>query len=199
MENASKALLMGAGTLLAILIIFIAVRIFSSASDVTEAYQTKEVSSEVATFNTNFTRFVGAVVINGELDEDQHYAKIHDVVSVSNFAWNYNNKVTQNPLDPDDERIIRINIISEDKKTKIDNLQNYTQKAYNELINAGYYVVNRNPNANNTINYEIKIKSRAADGRINNVDFIPSSMTVELQNTIKNITHVIDFFLKVIR
>lgn len=188
MENASKALLMGAGTLLAILIIFIAVRIFSSASDVTEAYQTKEVSSEVATFNTNFTRFVGAVVINGELDENQHYAKIHDVVSVSNFAWNYNNKVTQNPLDPDDERIIRINIISEDGKTKIDNLQNYTQKAYNELINAGYYVVNRNPNANNTINYEIKIKSRAADGRINNVDFIPSSMTVELQNTIKNIT-----------
>lgn len=188
MENASKALLMGAGTLLAILIIFIAVRIFSSASDVTEAYQTKEVSSEVAAFNTNFTRFVGAVVINGELDENQHYAKIHDVVSVSNFAWNYNNKVTQNPLDPDDERIIRINIISEDRKTKIDNLQNYTQKAYNELINAGYYVVNRNPNANNTINYEIKIKSRAADGRINNVDFIPSSMTVELQNTIKNIT-----------
>lgn len=188
MENASKALLMGAGTLLAILIIFIAVRIFSSASDVTEAYQTKEVSSEVAAFNTNFTRFVGAVVINGELDENQHYAKIHDVVSVSNFAWNYNNKVTQNPLDPDDERIIRINIISEDGKTKIDNLQNYTQKAYNELINAGYYVVNSNPNANNTINYEIKIKSRAADGRINNVDFIPSSMTVELQNTIKNIT-----------
>lgn len=188
MENASKALLMGAGTLLAILIIFIAVRIFSSASDVTEAYQTKEVSSEVATFNTNFTRFVGAVVINGELDENQHYAKIHDVVSVSNFAWNYNNKVTQNPLDPDDERIIRINIISEDGKTKIDNLQNYTQKAYNELINAGYYVVNSNPNANNTINYEIKIKSRAADGRINNVDFIPSSMTLELQNTIKNIT-----------
>ena len=38
------------------------------------------------------------------------------------------------------------------------------------------------------INYEIKIKSRAADGRINNVDFIPSSMTLELQNTIKNIT-----------
>ena len=188
MENASKALLMGAGTLLAILIIFIAVRIFSSASDVTEAYQTKEVSSEVAAFNTNFTRFVGAVVINGELDENQHYAKIHDVVSVSNFAWNYNNKVTQNPLDPDDERIIRINIISEDGKTKIENLQNYTQKAYNELINAGYYVVNSNPNANNTINYEIKIKSRAADGRINNVDFIPSSMTLELQNTIKNIT-----------
>lgn len=188
MENASKALLMGAGTLLAILIIFIAVRIFSSASDVTEAYQTKEVSSEVAAFNTNFTRFVGAVVINGELDENQQYAKIHDVVSVSNFAWNYNNKVTQNPLDPDDERIIRINIISEDGKTKIDNLQNYTQKAYNELINAGYYVVNSNPNANNTINYEIKIKRRAADGRINNVDFIPSSMTLELQNTIKNIT-----------
>ena len=61
MENASKALLMGAGTLLAILIIFIAVRIFSSASDVTEAYQTKEVSSEVATFNTNFTRFFLAI------------------------------------------------------------------------------------------------------------------------------------------
>ncbi len=187
MENASKALLMGAGTLLAILIIFIAVRIFSSASDVTEAYQTKEVSSEVATFNTNFTRFVGAVVINGELDESQHYAKIHDVVSVSNFAWNYNNKVTQNPLDPDDERIIRINIVSADDKIKINNLQNYTQKAYNELINAGYYVVNSNPNANSTINYEIKIKSRAADGRINNVDFIPSDMTLDLQNAIKNI------------
>lgn len=190
MENASKALLMGAGTLLAILIIYIAVRIFSSASNVTEAYQTKEVTSEVATFNANFTRFVGAVIKDKEIDETQHYAKIHDIVSLANFAWNYNNKVTQDPKDLTDPRIVRINIVSKDGKTKIENLQNYNQTAYNELINLGYYVQNNNPNAESTVSYEINIKTRAADGRINNVDFIPSNnISIEFKTTIEKINN----------
>lgn len=85
MENASKALLIGAGILVAMLILFIAVRMFSSASKVTEAYQSKEVSSEVATFNANFTRFIGAVVKDDELT-NQNYAKIHDLVFCCKFC-----------------------------------------------------------------------------------------------------------------
>ena len=190
MENASKALLIGAGILLAMLILFIAVRMFSSASQVTEAYQSKEVSSEVATFNSNFTRFVGAVVKDNELT-NQNYAKIHDLVSVANFAWNYNNKMVMNPLnpeDPNDERIIHVNLkLNGSRALELNDLQNYNQEAYYLLIENGYYMSKEYPNAKNTLDYRIEIKNYNAEGRINNMDFYPSDNNMNLSNAITKI------------
>ena len=190
MENASKALLIGAGTLVAMLILFIAVRMFSSASQVTEAYQSKEVSSEVATFNANFTRFIGAVVKDDELT-NQNYAKIHDLVSVANFAWNYNNKMVMNPLnpeDPNDQRIVHVNLkLNGDRAPQLNDLQNYNQEAYYLLIENGYYMSKDYPNAKNTIDYKIEIVSYNAENRINNMNFYPSDNNVNLSNAITTI------------
>lgn len=190
MENASKALLIGAGILVAMLILFIAVRMFSSASQVTEAYQSKEVSSEVATFNANFTRFIGAVVKDDELT-NQNYAKIHDLVSVANFAWNYNNKMVMNPLnpeDPNDQRIVHVNLkLNGDRAPQLNDLQNYNQEAYYLLIENGYYMSKDYPNAKNTIDYKIEIVSYNAENRINNMNFYPSDNNVNLSNAIATI------------
>ena len=190
MENASKALLIGAGILVAMLILFIAVRMFSSASQVTEAYQSKEVSSEVATFNANFTRFIGAVVKDDELT-NQNYAKIHDLVSVANFAWNYNNKMVMNPLnpeDPNDQRIVHVNLkLNGDRAPQLNDLQNYNQEAYYLLIENGYYMSKDYPNAKNTIDYKIEIVSYNAENRINNLNFYPSDNNVNLSNAITTI------------
>ncbi len=190
MENASKALLIGAGILVAMLILFIAVRMFSSASQVTEVYQSKEVSSEVATFNANFTRFIGAVVKDDELT-NQNYAKIHDLVSVANFAWNYNNKMVMNPLnpeDPNDQRIVHVNLkLNGDRAPQLNDLQNYNQEAYYLLIENGYYISKDYPNAKNTIDYKIEIVSYNAENRINNMNFYPSDNNVNLSNAITTI------------
>ena len=190
MENASKALLIGAGILVAMLILFIAVRMFSSASQVTEAYQSKEVRSEVATFNANFTRFIGAVVKDDELT-NQNYAKIHDLVSVANFAWNYNNKMVMNPLnpeDPNDQRIVHVNLkLNGDRAPQLNDLQNYNQEAYYLLIENGYYMSKDYPNAKNTIDYKIEIVSYNAENRINNMNFYPSDNNVNLSNAITTI------------
>lgn len=190
MENASKALLIGAGILVAMLILFIAVRMFSSASQVTEVYQSKEVSSEVATFNANFTRFIGAVVKDDELT-NQNYAKIHDLVSVANFAWNYNNKIVMNPLnpeDPNDQRIVHVNLkLNGDRAPQLNDLQNYNQEAYYLLIENGYYMSKDYPNAKNTIDYKIEIVSYNAENRINNMNFYPSDNNVNLSNAITTI------------
>ncbi len=190
MENASKALLIGAGILVAMLILFIAVRMFSSASQVTEVYQSKEVSSEVATFNANFTRFIGAVVKDDELT-NQNYAKIHDLVSVANFAWNYNNKMVMNPLnpeDPNDQRIVHVNLkLNGDRAPQLNDLQNYNQEAYYLLIENGYYMSKDYPNAKNTIDYKIEIVSYNAENRINNMNFYPSDNNVNLSNAITTI------------
>ncbi len=60
MENASKALLIGAGVLLAILILNVATRMFHSASEVTETYDNQMQSTETRGFNANFTKYYGA-------------------------------------------------------------------------------------------------------------------------------------------
>ena len=190
MENASKALLIGAGILVAMLILFIAVRMFSSASQVTEVYQSKEVSSEVATFNANFTRFIGAVVKDDELT-NQNYAKIHDLVSVANFAWNYNNKMVMNPLnpeDPNDQRIVHVNLkLNGDRAPQLNDLQNYNQEAYYLLIENGYYMSKDYPNAKNTIDYKIEIVNYNAEHRINNMSFYPSDNNMNLTNAVTRI------------
>ena len=55
MENASKALLIGAGTLIAILILAIATGLFRAASGVAKTYDQTMQSTEITKFNTNFT------------------------------------------------------------------------------------------------------------------------------------------------
>ncbi len=60
MENASKALLIGGATLIAILILGVAVTMFRSASGVTETYDSQMQAIDSSNFNSQFTKYYGA-------------------------------------------------------------------------------------------------------------------------------------------
>ncbi len=184
MENASKALLMAAGLLIALLIIYIAVRVFTSASGVSQSYHDRESASEIATFNSHFTKYVGAVVKSEELTT-QTYATIHDIITVANFAWDYNYtkaKAAQiNPIEhaSDLYGLIKVDLYTVhdqmDKDVICENIQNKTDEAYEKLIQGAYYIDQYSPNSKRVATYEIRIVNYDAEGRIIEVRFYPSA------------------------
>lgn len=78
MENASKALLIAGGILIAILILSMAVYLFTTYRSVGTRYDTTIESNEKIKFNTNFTKFIGRDNITAQ-----------EIVSVVNFVNNY--------------------------------------------------------------------------------------------------------------
>ena len=80
MENASKALLIAGGVLIAILIITLGITLFTNTSSVSKTYDASKYSEEVNTFNNNFTKYIGQDLT------------IHEVVTIRNFAENNNIK-----------------------------------------------------------------------------------------------------------
>ena len=81
MENAAKALLISGGILIAMLIISIAVFLFSNYSDIGNSYDKKTQAIEIQKFNTKFTAFEGRKDIT-----------IQEIVSLINFVEQYQNE-----------------------------------------------------------------------------------------------------------
>lgn len=81
MENATKALLMAGGVLIAILIITIFIAVLQSTGGVSKRYKESISSEQITTFNSNFTKYLGQDLT------------IHEVVTICNFAKNNNVKV----------------------------------------------------------------------------------------------------------
>lgn len=174
MENASKALLMGASVIVAILIIFLATRLFRAAFGVANSYDKAMETSEISAFNTNFTKYAGAVV-NESSGTEQKYATIYDVISTANFAYDYNSKNIVNPKSPEnpnDPIILHVNLQTSDGNFIIKDLQNHDELYYN-LIQKCHYIDNANPTSQNIVTYEITINSYNATGKINEVTFRP--------------------------
>ena len=82
MENATKALLIAAGVLVAILILTIGVTLYAMFSGQARSYNILVSEIEVEKFNSNFNVFLG-----------QSNIKPEDVISVVNKAKEYNNMV----------------------------------------------------------------------------------------------------------
>lgn len=80
MENASKALLMAAGMLLAVMIASLFALMFSTMSDYTKAYDERKKTEELQAFNTQFEKY------------EQSGATAQDIVTVINLAKSYNEK-----------------------------------------------------------------------------------------------------------
>ena len=78
MENASKALLISGGILVAMLVISIGVYLFASYSDVGSSYEQTMEATEIQKFNVNFTKFEGRDDIT-----------IHEILTLANFAKQY--------------------------------------------------------------------------------------------------------------
>lgn len=183
MENASKALLMSASILIAILIIAIAIRVFKSASEVTKSYDKTMSSSQVATFNSNFTKFMGAVTDDSNT-EVQKYATIYDVISTANFAYDYNCKLVRDPSTTEslnDPGLVKVDLKSQNGSITITNLQIHPEK-YNTLLQECHYQNNMYPDSNSIVTYEITINSENAAGRINHVTFTPMQETSDTLN-----------------
>ncbi len=179
MDNVSKMLIIAAGVLITVLTINVATVLFRSATNMSKTYFSTEQISEINTFNSNFTRFVGAVQEendDGTLTENRQYATIYDVVTAANFAWNYNMQMVIDPLNvPEDEseRILHINIHnSENDGDGCDDLQNCTQETFDNLLQNCYYKIGAQTSSN-IMHYKVNIDHVNGDGRINEVTFYP--------------------------
>jgi len=80
MENASKALLMAAGMLIAVLLVSIFALMFSTMSEYTKAYDERKETEELQAFNVQFEKYV------------QNGATAQDIVTVINLVKSYNEK-----------------------------------------------------------------------------------------------------------
>ena len=81
MENATKALLMAAGVLIAILIISMFVLVLQKTGSISKTYDSTVSAEEITIFNSNFTQYVG-----------RDNLTIHDVITICNFAKDNNVK-----------------------------------------------------------------------------------------------------------
>ncbi len=98
MENASQALFIAAGVLLAVLIITFGIFLFSSASSVSENYDRIMSQTEMQKFNAQFTKFQTNTEFSPDgIDSDEYgyikynnYNKATDVISAVNLAYSLN-------------------------------------------------------------------------------------------------------------
>lgn len=183
MENASKALLIGAGTLIAILILAIATGLFRAASGVAKTYDQTMQSTEITKFNTNFTKYLDAGVKGESGNTKRESANIYDVISLSNFAKDYNNNFSEETVNNNSKAIVHIDIKNVNESTPIiADVQNYSKKAQNYLISQCYYQSNAAPNAKSIITFKIKIEESNETGRIIHASFIPDTdISLQLQ------------------
>lgn len=78
MENASKALIMAGGVLVAIIVISIGVYLFANYSNLNSSYEENLSTAEVQKFNVNFTKF-----------KDRNDISIQEIITLVNFAKHY--------------------------------------------------------------------------------------------------------------
>lgn len=81
MENAADALVIAGGVLIGIIIISVAVFVFSSAGNFATTVDDSTQETIIATFNEDFEQFVGRTDIT-----------VYDIISIINLAQNYNTK-----------------------------------------------------------------------------------------------------------
>lgn len=81
MENASKALLISAEVLIAMLVASMFALLFSTMSDYSKQYETSKQTQEIQAFNTQFTNYI-----------KEGGSTAQDVISVKHLAQEWNTK-----------------------------------------------------------------------------------------------------------
>lgn len=107
MENASKALLMAGGMLIALMIIGALLLMFNQIGDYEKAQTSSEKVSQVADFNKEYVKYT--------YDDIKGY----DLISLINKAIDFNEKEVpvSNSVDYDKKITIKVNNINNNKKT----------------------------------------------------------------------------------
>lgn len=99
MENASKALLMAGGILIALLIIGALVLMFNQIGDYEKGQQSNEKNSQLAQFNLDFERYMDDKGITGA-----------DIISLINKVNDYNNKANNGGVNNSVDYSIKMSI-----------------------------------------------------------------------------------------
>lgn len=91
MENATQALFMAAGVLIAVMIISLGIYLFSSASTISENYDRTMSATEIQKFNSKFSGFDKTPSYTSE-GIYYNYNTISEVISAVNLAYSINAK-----------------------------------------------------------------------------------------------------------
>ena len=141
MENATKAFMMAAGVLIGVLILSIAVYLFTIFSRNSEQVYKEMESNQVTQFNNQFLKYYG-LISRTYIDEQTGKEKtvqepikctVHDIISLANLAYqnNVENQVANETGWNDSTSYIQIRI-GNTKKNK--NLEKWTEEQKIEFI-----------------------------------------------------------------
>ena len=89
MENATKALLIAAGVLIGVMILSVAVTLYTSLGSYIDSYQKEIDERAIQKFNEQFTRYIN--VEDGSADT-KFTLTIQDIVTVASIAYQNNQK-----------------------------------------------------------------------------------------------------------
>ncbi len=126
MENASKALIMGASVLLGVMILSIGVYIFSTFAQYSEnAYQRLD-DAQIAQFNNQFLQYYGNVnstYIDEQTGKEKTVSEsikctVHDIITIANLAQQSNTQYNLSGLDGYDESTFYVQVDVVDKTNK---------------------------------------------------------------------------------
>lgn len=123
MENASQALIIAGTILIALIILSIGVYLVSNYSRVGQSYEQTKETTEIAKFNSNFTKF-----------ENREDITAQEIITLKNFAKNYDNQngTTTTVIYPDsnktDAEFIKKNATNNDGKMKPFKVEKYEDK-----------------------------------------------------------------------
>ena len=184
MENASKALIMGAEILIGVMILSIGVYLFnvlgSYSADTTQEME----STRLEQFNDQFTKYYGTVSTqqeDGKIYEQTIKCTMQDVVGVANLAKMYN---LRNGFETPQETKENPGIyyIQIDLKTSSKTIKHLEQKEQSELVdllkdNGNYGIIvepdERNDIVANTKYYEVtELDYSEITGRVNYMKFV---------------------------
>ena len=128
MENASKALLMAGGVLLGVLILSLAVFLFTNFGGTSSRIHDNIEENQTAQFNSQFTKYVG-----------NENVTIHDVVTMANLATE-NNKYYEFPkrgnMPSGDDYYITVLLDGVRIEYGYGNTQSEITQRYNNLLSA---------------------------------------------------------------
>ncbi len=137
MENASKALIMGAEILIGIMIISIGVYLFNTLGNYSAETAKKMEDAQIAQFNNQFLKYYGTVSTQKGDKIEQEFIKctIHDIIDLANLARKINEEsgftTVQKITDYENYPNIYVQIdLGKDKK----NLESWPQEDLLNLI-----------------------------------------------------------------
>lgn len=119
MENASKALIMAGSVLIGIIILSTFVYIFRSSANFAQSYETTVGAKNIVNFNNRFEKFL-----------DRTDVTMYEILSLINFAKDYNQKDNRDTVNGIDVMINNSTYMKKSENDIIKEIKNDPQKKY---------------------------------------------------------------------